>query len=68
MENAVDKLECFRYEELQQWDEALNRYDEKMKSEPAATTHVLGRMRCLEALGRWTELDQTVSSYWDSCK
>lgn len=38
--------------------DALNVYERKQKDDPASTELMLGRMRCLHALGEWDRLSQ----------
>ncbi|KAG5450970.1 Serine/threonine-protein kinase mTOR [Clonorchis sinensis] len=64
-----DKLvneEAWR-ERLQDWKCALNLYENKLKDERIKdkTPHMLGRMRCLRALGQWVPLKTMVSKNWD---
>jgi FKBP12-rapamycin complex-associated protein len=39
------------YEKLQQWDLALEAYEQRQKRDPGNMEVTLGRMRCLHALG-----------------
>ena len=55
------------YEKLHEWDKALDAYKKK---EAAADDGIdpevlLGQMRCLEALGEWSELHTLSESHWD---
>nr|CAH7722994.1 unnamed protein product [Callosobruchus chinensis] len=49
------------YEKLHNWDKALGLYREKLESEGELDQEAtLGQMRCLEALGQWQSLHDTV--------
>ena len=52
------------YERLHRWQEALNAYNRKAKNEPDSPEIILGRMRCLHALGEWEQLAAQVDAYW----
>lgn len=52
------------FERLGRWQEALDAYDKKAELEPHAPDVVLGRMRCLHALGEWDRLSQLVVDHW----
>ena len=41
------------YEKLHEWDKALVEYEHQYDRHPDDATFLLGRMRCLEALGEW---------------
>ena len=57
----LTNLEIFRpqkvqqrwYEKLHDWENALNAYEKKYQQDPNDSDLLLGRMRCLEALGEW---------------
>ncbi|RYH28611.1 DUF3385 domain-containing protein [archaeon] len=38
------------------WDEALQKYDEKLLINPKDSVAIAGRMKCLESLGKWEEV------------
>lgn len=59
----VSKHEVW-YERLARWQEALSAYDRKARSEPDSPEVILGRMRCLHALGEWEQLAAQVDEYW----
>ncbi|KAF5402330.1 hypothetical protein PHET_04458 [Paragonimus heterotremus] len=68
--HSHDKLvneEIWR-ERLQDWKCALNLYENKIKDERIKdkTPHILGRMRCLRALGQWAPLNTMVNKCWDT--
>ena len=42
------------YEKLHEWNKALHAYEEKSDQNPDDVSYLLGRMRCLEALGQWS--------------
>lgn len=52
------------YERLNKWNEALAAYDSKAYVEPDSPDVILGRMRCLHALGEWEQLAAQVDEYW----
>jgi FKBP12-rapamycin complex-associated protein len=41
------------YEKLHEWDKALVEYEHQYDRHPDDVNFLLGRMRCLEALGEW---------------
>lgn len=53
------------YEKLNRWDTALKSYEEKLIENPNDVELSLGRMRCLEALGEWTQLNDVASQQWN---
>ncbi|OQV15683.1 Target of rapamycin [Hypsibius exemplaris] len=52
------------YEKLHQWDSALVAYERKLEQNPGDEELLLGRMRCLEALGDWQHLHQLAQDQW----
>lgn len=56
------------YEKLQRWDEALEAYARRMAGlapgTPAYLEALLGRLRCLAALGEWDELARLCRDSW----
>lgn len=52
------------YERLGRWQEALNAYERKAKDDPEDPDLVIGRMRCLHALGEWEQLAAQVDENW----
>lgn len=54
------------YERLGQWSDALEAYDKKMNIDPDAPGLVLGKMRCLHALGEWETLASFVDLNWSN--
>ncbi|KAF2210767.1 hypothetical protein CERZMDRAFT_99368 [Cercospora zeae-maydis SCOH1-5] len=66
--NDVDLKETW-YEKLQRWDEALMAYQEREEREMANEDKVsfevvMGKMRCLHALGEWDTLSQIAYDRW----
>jgi serine/threonine-protein kinase mTOR len=65
---ARDQQEVFRheewYEKLGKWQEALTAYDKKISEEASSAEVVIGRMRCLHALGEWDQLSESVQKKW----
>ena len=56
------------YEKLHEWDRALEAYraaEEAAAGQEADPEVLLGQMRCLEALGEWSELHTLSESHWD---
>ena len=47
------KVEERWYEKLHEWEKAYAAYDKKQEENPDDINYLLGRMRCLEALGDW---------------
>ena len=40
---------------LGQWKEALERYETRLEQNPGEIVAILGKLKCLDALGRWKE-------------
>ena len=56
------------YEKLHEWDKALDAYKQKeiaSAEENIDPEVLLGQMRCLEALGEWSELHSLSETHWD---
>ena len=51
---SVQKVQERWYEKLHEWNKALHAYEEKSDQNPDDVSYLLGRMRCLEALGQWS--------------
>lgn len=47
------EIQATWYEKLHEWEDALVAYDKKMDTNKDDPELMLGRMRCLEALGEW---------------
>lgn len=68
-ENVIQVKETW-FEKLQDWEEALTLYDRKIANYGADGSAAIdlelyiGKMRCLEALGRWEELTQLADVAW----
>ncbi|GAA93365.1 uncharacterized protein L969DRAFT_91224 [Mixia osmundae IAM 14324] len=54
------------YEKLERWEDALAAYERKQQDEPDNIEIVLGRMRCLHALGEWESLSHLAQENWSS--
>ncbi|KAI0032654.1 atypical/PIKK/FRAP protein kinase [Vararia minispora EC-137] len=52
------------YERLGRWQDALAVYERKLEEDPYAFEAILGRMKCLHALGEWEILAQQVEETW----
>lgn len=66
--NASDefKIQVRWYEKLHSWDKALTLYKEKLVVAGNDVESFLGQMRCLEALGEWSELGELANDKWSS--
>lgn len=53
------------FERLQRWEEALAAYQKREKSEENFEI-VMGKMRCLHALGEWRMLSEIAQEHWNS--
>ena len=58
------------YEKLHEWDKALDAYKKKEETgvDNMDPEVLLGQMRCLEALGEWSELHTLSESKWDKVR
>ncbi|KAH9940814.1 atypical/PIKK/FRAP protein kinase [Epithele typhae] len=54
------------YERLGRWQEALQTYEKRANEDPNAPEIVIGRMKCLHALGEWDQLAKHVEENWSS--
>lgn len=54
------------HEKLHNWDQALDLYNKKLEIDPQDSDFRLGQMRCLEALGEWEKLYDTVTDQWST--
>ena len=52
------------YEKLDEWDKALEAYEKRLEINPQDFEMALGRMRCLDNLGKWQELHDLVEGAW----
>ncbi|KAG8832494.1 phosphatidylinositol kinase- protein kinase tor1 [Serendipita sp. 400] len=52
------------YERLGRWSDALEAYDDKLEDDSESQETLLGRMRCLYALGEWEPLNAAVDANW----
>lgn len=52
------------YEKLDEWDKALGAYENRLSQDPQDFNMALGRMRCLDNLGKWQELHDLVEGAW----
>lgn len=52
------------HEKLQRWDDAMAAYARRLKHEPNNLEAVLGKMRCLHALGEWEQLSELAQEKW----
>ncbi|KAI6073752.1 Serine/threonine-protein kinase mTOR isoform X2 [Aix galericulata] len=58
------EIQATWYEKLHEWEDALVAYDKKMDTNKDDPELMLGRMRCLEALGEWGQLHQQCCEKW----
>ena len=61
--NDVDLKETW-FEKLQRWEDALVQYQKREKDEPASFDVIMGKMRCLHALGEWDVLSSLAQEKW----
>ena len=54
------------FEKLQRWEEALTAYQKREKVEPGNFDIVMGKMRCLHALGEWRALSEIAQEHWNN--
>lgn len=60
------KIQESWYEKLHEWDRALLAYERKLEQIPSDTGLLLGKMRCLEAMGEWQALHQLAIDKWST--
>lgn len=53
------------YEKLGRWADALDAYNRRLDEDPDNSETIIGRMRCLHALGDWEDLSDAVQSKWN---
>uniref|UniRef100_A0AAQ4QZI1 Serine/threonine-protein kinase TOR n=1 Tax=Gasterosteus aculeatus aculeatus TaxID=481459 RepID=A0AAQ4QZI1_GASAC len=58
------EIQATWYEKLHDWEDALVAYDKKIDMNKEDPELILGRMRCLEALGEWGQLHQQCCEEW----
>eukprot|EP00698_Gefionella_okellyi_P003488 TRINITY_DN13298_c0_g1_i1.p1 TRINITY_DN13298_c0_g1~~TRINITY_DN13298_c0_g1_i1.p1 ORF type:complete len:2319 (-),score=474.81 TRINITY_DN13298_c0_g1_i1:41-6196(-) len=54
------------YEKLRRWDDALAAYERRQADDPLNPDLMLGRMRCLRALGEWEKLTALATDAWQT--
>ncbi|XP_050677035.1 serine/threonine-protein kinase Tor-like [Leptidea sinapis] len=54
------------YEKLHNWEKALDLYSKKIELEAQDNESKLGMLRCLEAMGEWGKLYNTLTEQWDN--
>ncbi|KAH8262146.1 hypothetical protein KR038_003117 [Drosophila bunnanda] len=54
------------YEKLHNWDQALKHYESNLEADSSDLEARLGHMRCLEALGDWSELSNVTKNEWET--
>ncbi|XP_040182261.1 serine/threonine-protein kinase mTOR isoform X3 [Rana temporaria] len=60
------EIQATWYEKLHEWEDALVAYEKKLEVNKDDSDLILGRMRCLEALGEWGQLHQQCCDNWTS--
>ncbi|KAM5132577.1 serine/threonine-protein kinase mTOR [Mantella aurantiaca] len=58
------EIQATWYEKLHEWEDALVAYEKKLEVNKEDSELILGRMRCLEALGEWGQLHQQCCENW----
>ncbi|KAM9299260.1 serine/threonine-protein kinase mTOR [Gastrophryne carolinensis] len=58
------EIQATWYEKLHEWEDALVAYEKKLEVNKDDAELILGRMRCLEALGEWGQLHQQCCENW----
>ncbi|KAG7259354.1 hypothetical protein CRUP_032804 [Coryphaenoides rupestris] len=58
------EIQATWYEKLHEWEDALLAYGKKLELAKEEPDLILGRMRCLEALGEWGQLHQQCCEEW----
>ena len=53
------------FEKLGRWDDALSAYIDREKEDPESFEVMMGKMRCLHALGEWEQLQVLAQQKWD---
>ncbi|KAG8880408.1 phosphatidylinositol kinase- protein kinase tor1, partial [Tulasnella sp. 403] len=56
------------YEKLGRWGDALEAYNRSLDVDPENSENIIGRMRCLHALGEWEDLSDAVQNKWLNAK
>ena len=59
------ELKVSWFEKLQRWDEALAAYKHREKTDPDSFDIIMGKMRCLHALGEWKVLSDLAQEKWN---
>lgn len=60
------KIKGLWYEKLNQWERALKNY-EFLKTNDSSNMDIhLGRMRCMQALGSWSDLRELANQVWET--
>ena len=60
------ELKAGWFKKLQRWDEALHAYErqEQASMGPESSDAIMGKMRCLHALGEWEKLSNVAEAHW----
>ena len=54
------------YEKLGKWQEALAVYDKRAARDPGSPDALIGRMKCLHALGEWDQIAAQMKTHWSN--
>lgn len=65
MDHPELEIQIRWYEKLHNWERALGLYEEKLKKGDDVESY-LGTMRCMEALGEWSELSDLARDKWEA--
>ncbi|KAG9394146.1 Serine/Threonine-protein kinase TOR [Carpediemonas membranifera] len=53
------------FEKLERWDEALDRYNARLDADPYHGDAMWGKLRCMSALGAWSDIHSIADELWD---
>lgn len=65
--NFYQEIQATWYEKLHEWEDALVAYDKKIDMNKEDPELILGRMRCLEALGEWYVISRICCEFSRCC-
>eukprot|EP00727_Mastigamoeba_balamuthi_P014068 m51a1_g9284 putative phosphatidylinositol kinase tor2 (2481) ;mRNA; r:2709-12776 len=63
--HSVELQEAW-YEKLGRWEDAKDVHERRLQSDPKNTQALLGRIRCLEALGQYRQVASAVNEVWQT--
>lgn len=64
LSQGIDQL--LWYEQLERWEQASEKYEERLVDAPDDQSAVLGQMRCFHALSEWDSLGLAVERRWSA--